>query len=116
MRNRWGNSDRLYFLGHPLWVVTEAMKLRCMLLGRKVMINLDSIFKSRDSKVVRQGAVGLQPPFLPPPVSGSFVERPTALCWDRASGGSQPQWFVGATMRRVQGRIYHFQWKTSGDY
>ena len=49
-------------------------------------------------------------------VPGSFVERPTALCWDRASGGSQPQWFVGATMRRVQGRIYHFQWKTSGDY
>ena len=48
MTNRWGNSDRLYFLGHPLWVVTEAMKLRCMLLGRKVMINLDSIFKSRD--------------------------------------------------------------------
>ena len=65
---------------------------------------------------MRQGAVVLQPPFLPPPVSGSFVERPTALCWDRASGGSQPQWFVGATMRRVQGRIYHFQWKTSGDY
>ena len=65
---------------------------------------------------MRQGAVGLQPPFLLPPVSGSFVERPTALCWDRASGGSQPLWFVGATMRRVQGRIYHFQWKTSGDY
>ena len=31
---------------------------------------------------MRQGAVVLQPPFLPPPVSGSFVERPTALCWD----------------------------------
>ena len=42
------------------------------------------------SKVVRQEAVVLQPPFLPPPVSGSFVERPRALCWDRASGGSQP--------------------------
>ena len=24
------------------------MKLRCLLLGRKAMINLDSIFKSRD--------------------------------------------------------------------
>ena len=24
------------------------MKLRCLLLGRKVMTNLDSIFKSRD--------------------------------------------------------------------
>ena len=54
---------------------------------------------------MRQGAVVLQPPFLPPPVSGSFVEPPTELCWDRASGGSQPQWFVGATMRRVQGRL-----------
>ena len=88
-----------------------------LLRGRKLMTNLDSTLKSRErSKVVRQGAVGLQPPFLPPPVSGSFVERPTALCWDRASGGSQPQWFVGATVRRVQGRTYHFQWKTSGDY
>ena len=28
--------------------VTAAMKLRCLLLGRKVMSNLDSIFKSRD--------------------------------------------------------------------
>ena len=29
-------------------MVTAAMKLRCLLLGREVMINLDSIFKSRD--------------------------------------------------------------------
>ena len=29
-------------------MVTEAMKLRHLLLGRKVMTNLDSIFKSRD--------------------------------------------------------------------
>ena len=29
--------------------VISAMKLRCLLLGRKVMTNLDSIFKSRDS-------------------------------------------------------------------
>ena len=54
MANRWknsGNSDRLYFLGAPksLWMVTAAMKLRHLLLGRKVMTNLDSIFlKSRD--------------------------------------------------------------------
>ena len=30
-------------------MVTSAMKLRCWLLGRKVMINLDSILKSRDT-------------------------------------------------------------------
>ena len=30
-------------------MVTEAMKLRRLLLGRKVMTNLDSIFKSRDN-------------------------------------------------------------------
>ena len=38
------------FLGAPksLQMVTAAMKLRCLLLGRKVMTNLDSIFKSRD--------------------------------------------------------------------
>ena len=29
-------------------MVTAAIKLRCLLLGRKVMTNLDSIFKSRD--------------------------------------------------------------------
>ena len=53
MANRWrnnGNSDRLYFLGAPksLWMVTAAMKLRHLLLGRKVMTNLDSILKGRD--------------------------------------------------------------------
>ena len=29
-------------------MVTAAMKLRCLLLGRKVMTKLDSILKSRD--------------------------------------------------------------------
>ena len=29
-------------------MVTAAMKLRCLLLGRKVMTNLDSILESRD--------------------------------------------------------------------
>ena len=52
MGNRWansGNSDRL-FLGSSkiLQMVIAAMKLRDLLLGRKVMTNLDSIFKSRD--------------------------------------------------------------------
>ena len=38
------------FLGAPksLQMVTAAMKLRHLLFGRKVMTNLDSIFKSRD--------------------------------------------------------------------
>ena len=38
------------FLGSPksLQMVTAAMKLRRMLLGRKVMTNLDSILKGRD--------------------------------------------------------------------
>ena len=44
-----GNSDRL-FLGTPksLQMVIAAMKIRLSLLGKKVMTNLDSIFKSRD--------------------------------------------------------------------
>ena len=52
MANRWGNSGnsvRLYFSGLQNycrgWL--QAMKLRCLLLGRKVMTNLDSILKSR---------------------------------------------------------------------
>ena len=53
MGNRWGNSGnsvRFYFGGAPksLQMVTAAMKLKDALLGRKVVINLDSIFKSRD--------------------------------------------------------------------
>ena len=51
MANRWGNSVRLYFLGAPksLQMVTAAMKFkRHLLLGRKVVTNLDSIFKSKD--------------------------------------------------------------------
>ena len=39
-----------FILGAPksLQMVTTAMKLRHLLLGRKVMTNLDSILKSRD--------------------------------------------------------------------
>ena len=53
MANRWGNSgnsDRFYFLWlqQSLQMGTAAMKLRYLLLGRKVMTNLDSILKSRD--------------------------------------------------------------------
>ena len=54
MANKWensGNSVRLYFWGAPksLQMVIAAMKFKkCLLLGRKVMTNLDSIFKNRD--------------------------------------------------------------------
>ena len=53
MGNRWangGNSVRLYFWGlqKSLQMVTAAMKLKDLLLGRKFMTNLDSILKSRD--------------------------------------------------------------------
>ena len=53
MGNRWGNSGnsvRLYFLGSRITVdgdCSHEIKRR-LLLGRKVMTNLDSIFKSRD--------------------------------------------------------------------
>ena len=53
MANRWGisgNSVRLYFLGlqnHCRWWLQPEIKRR-LLLGRKVMTNLDSILKSRD--------------------------------------------------------------------
>ena len=53
MGNRWGNSGnsvRLYFFGAPKSLhgdFSHEIK-RHLLLGRKVMTNLDSIFKSRD--------------------------------------------------------------------
>ena len=53
MGNRWGdsgNSVRLYFFASKITVDGDCSHeiLRCLLLGRKVMTNLDSILKSRD--------------------------------------------------------------------
>ena len=53
MANRWGNSGnsvRLYFLGSKITVdgdCSHEIKI-CLLHGRKVLTNLDSILKSRD--------------------------------------------------------------------
>ena len=53
MVNKWrnsGNSDRLYFLGlqnHCQWWL-QSWNYRYLLLGRKVITNLDNILKSRD--------------------------------------------------------------------
>ena len=56
MGDRWGNrgnrgnSVRVYFLGSKITADGDCSHevKRCLLLGRKVMTNLDSIFKSRD--------------------------------------------------------------------
>ena len=54
MANRWennGNNDKTIFLSSKLTAdgaCSHEIK-RCLLLGRKVMTNLDSIFKSRDT-------------------------------------------------------------------
>ena len=53
MANRWGKKETatdFIFLGSKITEKSDEcheMK-RCLLLGRKVMTNLDSIFKSRD--------------------------------------------------------------------
>ena len=52
MGNRWGNtgnSVRLYFLGSKITADGDCSHeiKRHLLLGRQVMTNLDSIFKSR---------------------------------------------------------------------
>ena len=49
MANRWGKNERLYFFGlqnHCRWWLQPWKSF--LLLGRKVMNNLDSILKSRD--------------------------------------------------------------------
>ena len=53
MGNRWGNtgnSVRLYFWGSEITADSDCSHeiKRRLLLGRKVMTNLDSTFKSRD--------------------------------------------------------------------
>ena len=52
MANRWennGNSDRLYFWGSKITADGDCSHeiKRCLLLGRKVMTNLESMLKSR---------------------------------------------------------------------
>ena len=49
MGKQWKQCQTLFF-GAPksLQMVIAAMKLRCLLIGRKIMTNLDGIFKSRD--------------------------------------------------------------------
>ena len=53
MANRWGNnenSERLYFGGSKITADGDCSHKikRHLLLGRKVMTNLDSLLKSRD--------------------------------------------------------------------
>ena len=58
--NRWGNNgnnDRLYFLGiqnHCGWWLQPWHKKKCLLLGRKVMTNLEIILKSGDVTLLTQ--------------------------------------------------------------
>ena len=50
MANRWGNSDILFLVGSKITAdgdCSHEIKRR-LLLGRKVMTNIDSILKSRD--------------------------------------------------------------------
>ena len=50
MTNRWGNSERFFFLVSKITAdgdCSHEVKRR-LLLGRKVMTNLDKILKSRD--------------------------------------------------------------------
>jgi len=50
MANRWRNSGNFIFGGSKITADGDCSHeiKRCLLLGRKVMTNLDSIFKSRD--------------------------------------------------------------------
>ena len=73
MENRWETVKTVadFILGgapKSLQMVIAAMKLRHVLLGRKVMSNLDSIFKSRDitlpTKVYLVKAVYCHPAYL----------------------------------------------------
>ena len=62
MVNRWGNngnSDGLIFLGSKTTEDDDCSHdiKRCLLLGRKAMINLESILKSRDITLLTKGGI-----------------------------------------------------------
>ena len=50
MTNRWGNSDRLFFLGSKITADGDCRReiKGHLFLGRKAMTNLDSLLKTRD--------------------------------------------------------------------
>ena len=63
MGNRWensGNSVRVYFWGSKITADDECSHeiKRHLLLGRKVMTNLDSILKSRDITLLTKVCLG----------------------------------------------------------
>ena len=77
MANRWGNSGRLYILGSKITVdgdCSHEIKRR-LLLGRKVMASLDSIFKNRDITLPTQ--VHLVKAMVFPVVMYGFESRTT---------------------------------------
>ena len=43
------NERQFSWAPNSLQMVTAAIKLKCLLLGRKAMTNLDSVLKSRDN-------------------------------------------------------------------
>ena len=57
MRNRWGNSGWLSFRGSKITAASDCSHeiKRRLLLGKKVMTNLDSILKSKDITFVNKG-------------------------------------------------------------
>ena len=57
MASRWGNNgncERLYVLASKISADGDCRHeiKRCLLLGRKVMTNLDSVLKSRDNTLL----------------------------------------------------------------
>ena len=57
MANRWGNSADFIFLGPKITTDSDCSHeiKRCLFLGRKIMINLDSILKSQRLYSVNKG-------------------------------------------------------------
>ena len=45
-------SDFIFFGSKIMQTVTAVLKLRCLLLGRKAMTNLDSALKSKDTTLL----------------------------------------------------------------
>ena len=84
MANRWennGNTDRLFGRGPPksLLMVTAAMKLTCLFLGRKAMTNVASVLKSRD--ITLPTKVHLVKTIIFPVVTYGYESWIIKKCW-----------------------------------
>ena len=121
MGNKWGNSATVadFILGG--YKITAGGNCsheikRRLLLGRKVMTNLDSIFKSRNITLPTKVCL-VKALVFPVVMCGCEEEAEAGVCWElEASGGKIGDGLQGQLIRFGRGRTHMGdRWGNSGN-